>query len=58
MEQLDIGDYCYADDLEKINVNFFDDFKPLDINDNMIQKIKKYSRENQNSLFMNVINKL
>jgi glycosyltransferase involved in cell wall biosynthesis len=58
LEELDLGGYCFIQDIENLDITFFEDFEPAAFNDDMLIKIKKYSRDYQNNLFVDVINNL
>lgn len=55
MNDLNFGGYCYEDNLAEMDISFFDGFIPLELNNETLDKIKEYSRENQNNLFLEVI---
>jgi hypothetical protein len=58
MEELEFGSYCYQDNLEEMDVSFFTNFKPIIQDERTLRKIRKYSRENQNSFFLKIIDDL
>ena len=58
MKDIELGEYCYEKEMDKIEVTFFDNFIPLKFSKITADKIKKYSRNNQNNKFLKIIDNL
>lgn len=58
MKGLDLGGHCFEKKVEEMDVTFFNDFKPLELSHSTTDKIKEYSRDYQNSKFIEIIDNL
>jgi len=58
MNKLEIGGYCYEANLTELDISFFDNYIPPMQNKESVKRIKEYSRDNQNKLFLEIIDNI